>query len=82
MHVATRVANARTPENRAVSHPDTTWMLFDFSGPAAVAVWGAIDERVMGGVSSSRLRHDPAGPAIFEGKVSLERNGGFASIRS
>ena len=57
-------------------------MLFDFGDPSAVAQWGAIDDRVMGGVSSSRLRFDPAGHAIFEGNVSLERNGGFASIRS
>lgn len=57
-------------------------LLFDFSDPAVVTEWGAIDDRVMGGVSSSRLRHDPAGHAIFEGNVSLERNGGFASIRS
>lgn len=59
-----------------------TWLLFDFSDPAAVTEWKAIDDRVMGGVSSSRLRHDPAGHAIFEGIVSLERNGGFASIRT
>ncbi len=43
---------------------------------------GAIDDRVMGGISRSRLRHDPAGHAVFEGQVSLERNGGFASVRS
>jgi len=36
----------------------------------------------MGGVSRSTLRHDPAGYAVFEGTVSLERNGGFASVRS
>ncbi len=65
-----------------MSHPDTTWLLFDFSDPAAVAEWDAIDDRVMGGISSSRLKLDPAGHAIFEGNVSLERNGGFASIRS
>lgn len=63
-------------------HPDTTWLLFDFSDPSAVAKWEAIDDRVMGGVSCSRLRHDPDGHAIFEGNVSLDRNGGFASIRS
>lgn len=57
-------------------------MLFDFGDPSAVAEWGAIDDRVMGGISSSRLSHNPAGHAIFEGNVSLERNGGFASIRS
>ncbi len=65
-----------------MSDPDRTWLLFDFSDPGAVAEWGAIDDRVMGGVSSSRLRHDRAGHAVFEGNVSLERNGGFASIRS
>jgi hypothetical protein len=36
----------------------------------------------MGGVSQSRLRHDPSGHAVFEGEVSLARNGGFASVRS
>jgi hypothetical protein len=36
----------------------------------------------MGGVSHSRLRHDAAGHAVFEGVVSLENNGGFASVRS
>lgn len=65
-----------------MSQPDTAWLLYDFSDPAAVTEWGAIDDRVMGGVSSSRLKHDPAGHAIFEGIVSLDRNGGFASIRS
>ncbi len=57
-------------------------VLFDFGSPAAVAEWGPIDDRVMGGLSRSRLRHDPAGHAVFEGEVSLERNGGFASVRS
>lgn len=36
----------------------------------------------MGGVSRSRMRHDPLGHAVFEGVVSLERGGGFASVRS
>ena len=56
--------------------------LFDFSDPYAASAWRAIDDRVMGGVSRSTLRHDPAGHAVFEGSVSLERNGGFASVRS
>lgn len=57
-------------------------VLFDFSAPDVVAQWSAIDDRVMGGVSQSRLRHDAAGFAVFEGVVSLEQNGGFASVRS
>lgn len=58
------------------------WTLFDFADPVEAEAWTPIDDRVMGGVSKSRLRHDPAGHAVFEGNVSLERNGGFASVRS
>ena len=57
-------------------------LLFDFSDPATADQWQAIDDRVMGGVSKSQLRHLPAGHAVFEGTVSLDRNGGFASVRS
>ena len=56
--------------------------LFDFTDPSAANAWHAIDDRVMGGISRSTLRHNPAGHAVFEGTVSLERNGGFASVRS
>ena len=56
--------------------------LFRFDSPAAVAAWGATDDRVMGGVSQSRMRFDPSGNAVFEGVMSLERNGGFASVRA
>jgi hypothetical protein len=56
--------------------------LFTFSTPAVAAEWSATDDRVMGGVSRSRLRFDPAGHALFEGVMSLEQNGGFASVRA
>jgi hypothetical protein len=56
--------------------------LFDFEDSASVAEWYAIDDAVMGGISRSRLRHDPGGFAVFEGVVSLDRGGGFASVRS
>lgn len=46
------------------------------------ATWRTIDDRVMGGVSHSRLLGAPSGIAIFEGHVSLENNGGFASVRA
>lgn len=57
-------------------------LLFDFAEPAVADAWRAIDDRIMGGVSTSTLRSDPGGYAVFEGVVSLERNGGFASVRS
>jgi len=53
-----------------------------FDTVAACAPWQAIDDRVMGGVSSSRLRLDAAGWAVFEGEVSLQNGGGFASVRA
>lgn len=57
-------------------------LLFDFADPLAADLWHPIDDRIMGGVSRSRLRHVPAGHAVFAGELSLERNGGFASVRS
>lgn len=62
--------------------PPVSTVLFDFHDPAAIDGWTAIDDRVMGGVSCSRLRHDPSGHAVFEGDVSLAHGGGFASVRS
>lgn len=56
--------------------------LFDFTDPRSATAWHAIDDRVMGGISRSTLRLHPAGHAVFEGTVSLARNGGFASVRS
>jgi len=56
--------------------------LFDFADSLAANAWQAIEDRVMGGVARSRLRHDQRGRAVFEGEVSLDRNGGFASVRS
>ncbi|WIM05949.1 MAG: CIA30 family protein [Candidatus Nitricoxidivorans perseverans] len=58
-----------------------TSVLFDFADPSAVAMWNPINDGVMGGVSSSQLRHDPAGHAVFTGRVSFDNNGGFASVR-
>jgi hypothetical protein len=77
-----RASVAAATDNQPVIRPDHTLLLFDFSEPAIVSGWAPIDDRVMGGVSRSTLRHDPAGHAVFEGTVSLERSGGFASVRS
>ncbi len=61
------------------------WDLFRFESASAAGPWSSVDDRVMGGVSRSHLRYDPAaypGHAVFEGLVSLDRNGGFALVRS
>lgn len=56
--------------------------LFRFDVASSTQGWAAVDDRVMGGVSQSRLRFDAGGFAVFEGHVSLARNGGFASVRA
>jgi NADH dehydrogenase [ubiquinone] 1 alpha subcomplex assembly factor 1 len=58
-----------------------TSVLFDFGDPGSVALWHPINDGVMGGLSISQLRHDRAGHAEFAGQVSLDNNGGFASVR-
>ncbi len=60
-----------------------SWTLFDFQSPspALAQLWGAVDDVVMGGVSSSRLQF-AGNVANFTGNVSTENNGGFASVRT
>ena len=50
--------------------------------PDAVSDWFVVNDGVMGGVSSSRIRPASDDAAIFEGHLSLENNGGFASVRA
>jgi hypothetical protein len=58
-------------------------ILFDFSQPANVSsqTWGALDDVVMGGVSSSSFQTQE-GAALFTGNVSTANSGGFASVRT
>ena len=57
-------------------------LLYDFSDPQASVGWRAIHDVVMGGISSGGMERTGDGTLLFEGEVSLENNGGFASIRS
>src|SRR5512135_2618386 len=56
-------------------------ILFDFHTTTNTAAWQIVNDDVMGGVSRSGFRLTN-GVAIFQGEVSLENNGGFASVRS
>ncbi len=67
-------------EEATMENPKTeTRIIFDF-GPEAEP-WPSIDDVVMGGVSSSAMTL-VEGAAVFRGDLSLENNGGFASVRS
>jgi NADH dehydrogenase [ubiquinone] 1 alpha subcomplex assembly factor 1 len=56
--------------------------LVDFADDDATTTWHPIDDVVMGGVSQSLLQPYARGIACFSGVVSLERGGGFASVRT
>ncbi len=56
--------------------------LFDFAGPEAAHQWQAVNDGVMGGVSDGRFRIAPDKIMEFFGTLSLENNGGFASLRT
>ena len=44
--------------------------------------WRIVNDGVMGGLSSSKVIVNDDNKIIFSGNVSLENNGGFASLRS
>jgi Complex I intermediate-associated protein 30 (CIA30) len=65
-----------------------TLMIFDFSDreaaaqrQAIAALWGSLDDVVMGGVSASTFQLT-ATAARFTGRVSTDNSGGFASVRT
>jgi len=57
-------------------------MILDFTDAPTVSNWEAIDDRIMGGCSQSQPECIGNVGLRFSGTVSLENNGGFASIRS
>lgn len=56
--------------------------LIDFHFPDEARNWEIVNDTVMGGLSRSSMRLTPDKTAIFEGEVSLDNNGGFASVRT
>jgi len=57
-------------------------MIFTFDNSQDAEPWLAVNDNVMGGVSDGRVRMTDRGTLEFFGSISLENNGGFASIRS
>ena len=56
--------------------------LLDFAAPDAGQVWQAVNDGVMGGRSQGRFRITETKSLEFSGNLSLENNGGFASVRT
>jgi monofunctional biosynthetic peptidoglycan transglycosylase len=56
--------------------------VLDFAGPDSAQKWQAVNDGVMGGVSDGRFRITAEKTLEFFGTLSLENNGGFASVRT
>ncbi len=56
-------------------------ILFDFNKNSELINWRVVDDVVMGGRSDGHLEINAEGHGVFYGKVSLENNGGFSSVR-
>ena len=61
---------------------DTSKVLFDFTGADANKEWQTINDGVMGGVSEGKFKIIDTKMLEFFGTLSLENNGGFASVRT
>ena len=61
---------------------DTPRVLFEFTGADAAKEWQTVNDGVMGGVSEGNFKITDAKTLEFFGNLSLENNGGFASVRT
>ncbi len=59
----------------------STLTLYDFSETSDISDWYVVNDGVMGGLSRGMFELSNDGHGVFRGKVSLENNGGFSSIR-
>ena len=56
-------------------------LICDFIRPPLLR-WTSVNDVVMGGVSDSLMQVSEDGTGVFAGHLSLENNGGFASVRA
>ena len=61
---------------------NTIHRLFDFFNASETDQWEVVNDNVMGGVSKGGASLTEDSCLLFSGSISLENNGGFASIRS
>ena len=56
-------------------------VIYNFEKLSDATDWRIIDDGVMGGLSKGTISINDDGHGLFEGKVRLENNGGFSSVR-
>lgn len=69
---------AATASDAQAMKPNTASL--PLNNPAEVSQWLIVNDTVMGGQSSASIRASHDG-LLFSGELSLENNGGFASVR-
>ena len=65
-----------------IKSSDKHRIIVNFATPINTVDWMVVNDNVMGGVSRSRVKINPEGFMEFNGDVSLNYGGGFASVRS
>ncbi len=56
-------------------------IIYDFDEKSDIQNWIIVDDVVMGGKSSGSFKLNADGFGVFEGRISLDNNGGFSSVR-
>ena len=56
-------------------------IIFDFNKNSSISNWIVVDDVVMGGKSNGNFQLNKNGKGVFSGKISLDNNGGFSSVR-
>ncbi|PQJ82475.1 CIA30 family protein [Polaribacter glomeratus] len=56
-------------------------IIFDFNKKSNLQNWVIVDDVVMGGESSGSFKLNEDGFGVFQGRISLDNNGGFSSLR-
>lgn len=80
----TTLASTRTLPSSTTPASTTTLApppLYDFAAATSTVGWSVVNDTVMGGVSTGQLAITD-GVLVFTGELSLDNNGGFASVRS
>ena len=60
---------------------DKDKLIFNFNTPESSKNWVSVNDNVMGGISEGKFKITQDKTLFFYGSLSLENNGGFASIR-
>ncbi len=77
--IAAPLSGQQPSEGGSDMHASYPIVSFDADDPIE---WVAIHDNVMGGMSNGSLVRTEEGTGMFTGELSLENNGGFASVRA